>query len=126
MSGTTGGLLAGIATMTLNGDAWDVVSDLAWQASTVARETLKGQTAVEGYSEMPTQCWITAKLRDRAGASVGDLMNQGGSITCIVMQANGKTISGANMWCTELSEVETQSATFTVKFENGYVVEGVV
>ena len=124
MSGTTGRRLAGIASMTINGDAWNVVGDLVWQPTLVQRETLKGQTTVEGYSEMPMQGMIGAKLRDRADASV-QALNGLGDATIVVIQANGKPVFGDQMWCTEVGEVNTQEGTFSVKFEGGTVTEGV-
>ncbi len=111
--------------MTINGDAWDVVSDLVWQPTMVQRETLKGQTAVEGYSEMPMQGMIGAKLRDRPDASV-QALNGLTNATIVVTQANGKTISGAGMWNTELGEVNTQEGSFSIKFEGANVTEGVI
>ena len=125
MSGTTSRRLAGIASMTVDGDPWDVASDLVWQSVSVVRETMKGQTAVEGYSEMPTQCFIGATLRDRSDASVASF-NQMTSVTILVTQANGKQIYGANMWCTEVGEVRTQEGTFSVRFEGTQVTEDVV
>jgi hypothetical protein len=108
--------------MTINGDAWDVVSDLVWNAVTVVRETLKGQTAVEGFSEMPTQGFIGATLRDRPDYPVQNF-NQMTNVEVIVLQANGKQIYGAGMWNTEVGEVRTQEGTFTVRFEGPQVTE---
>ena len=122
MSGTTSRALAGVATMNIDGDPWDVVSDLTWNAVAVARETMKGQTAVEGYSEMPAQCFISATLRDRGDATVATF-NTLVSSTILVTQANGKQVYGAGMWCTEVGEVRTQEGTFTVRFEGPLVTE---
>ena len=125
MSGTTSRRLAGIASMTIDGDPWDVVSDLTWTSVNVIRETMKGQTAVEGYSEMPSQSHIGATLRDRSDASIASF-NDMTSVTILVTQANGKQIYGANMWCTEVGEVRTQEGTFSVRFEGTSVTEQVI
>jgi hypothetical protein len=125
MSGTTTGRrLAGIASITIDGDAYDVVSDLVWNPSSVVRETLKGQTRVEGFSEMPTQGFIACTLRDNGTLSVATFNTLVGS-TLVVQQANGKTIYGDGMWCTELGEVRTQEGTYAVRFEGDNVTEGV-
>jgi hypothetical protein len=125
MSGTASRRLAGIASLTIDGDAWDVVSDLAWQSTVVQRETLKGQTRVEGYSEMPMQGMISAKLRDRPDVAAQTL-NLITNSTIVVLQANGKTIYGTGMWSVECGEVNTQEGTFSVKFEGPDVDESTV
>jgi hypothetical protein len=126
MSGTTNRRLAGIATMTINGDAWDVVSDLAWRTSKVKRETLSGQSRVEGFGEMPQPCYIEATLRDRADANVSDL-NALTDATIVVQQANGKTIEGDGMWQVgEDLAVNTQEGTFKIRFEGSDVDESAV
>ena len=122
MSGTTSRRLAGLASMTIDGVPWDIVSDLVWSVNTVARETMKGQTAVEGYSEMPTQGFIGATLRDRGDGTVGSF-NQMTNVTVVCRLANGKQVYGTNMWCVEVGEVRTQEATFAVRFEGDSVNE---
>lgn len=122
MSGTTSRRLAGLASCTIDGDPWDVVSDLVYSAVTVTRESLKGQTAVEGYSEMPSAPFIAMTLRDRPDYAIANF-NAMTSVEVIVLQANGKQVYGANMWCTEVGEVRTQEGTFAVRFEGTLVTE---
>ncbi len=123
MSGTrTTKRLAGVASITIDGDAWDIVGDLEYSPTTVTRETLKGQTAVEGYSEMPMEGFISMRLRDRADATVYSL--NGKTSTQIIAQlANGKTVYGYGMWQVGELGVNTQEATFSIRFESGEVVE---
>ena len=111
--------------MTIDGDAWDVVGDLEYSPTTVARETLKGQTAVEGYSEMPQQGSMSARLRDRADETVYSLNGKTTS-TIIAQLANGKTVYGYGLWQTGEIAVNTQEATFTIRFEGPSVVESTV
>lgn len=125
MSGTTRGRLAGVAAITIDGDAWDVVGDLEYSPSTVARETLKGQTAVEGYSEMPQQGYMSMRLRDRSDETVYSLNGKTGS-TIIAQLANGKTVYGYSLWQTGEIGVNTQEATFQIRFEGPNVVESTV
>ena len=125
MSGTTKGRLAGVVAMTIDGDAWDVVGDLEYSPSTVARETLKGQTAVEGYSEMPMQGYLSMNLRDRPDETVFSLNTKTNS-TIIAQLANGKTVYGYGMWQTGEIGVNTQEGSFSIRFESPAVVEATV
>ena len=124
MSGTltTSRRLAGVVKFSINGTPWDVVGDLAWSISPVKRETLKGQSGVEGYSEMPMEQFISATLRDRGDVALETLITARNS-EIQIQQANGKTISGYGMWCTELGEVRTQEASFAIRFEGDSVTE---
>lgn len=125
MSGSTSRRLAGIVSFTLDGQAWDCAGDVEYSAVTVTRETMKGQTRVEGYSEMPMQGFISANLRDRPDATVFSL-NQKTSSTIVIQAANGKTIFAAGAWQVGEIAVRTQEATFTIRFESDTVVETAV
>lgn len=111
---------AGLATLTINGTSYDVVADAEYFANKVKRETLAGQSGVQGYSEMPVSGYISATLRDAGTMTVSDF-NAMTNVTCVLTLANGKTVYGDGMWCTECEGVKTQEATFAIKFE-GYTV----
>lgn len=113
---------AGIASLTIDGTAYDVSGDLAYLPSTVKRETLTGQSGVQGYSEMPVAPYISATIRDAGGLTVQDF-NQMTSVSLVLVLANGKTVYGDGMWNTECEEVKTQEATFSIKFEGYNVTE---
>lgn len=121
MSGTRG-RLAGVANITIDGDSWDAVGDLAYSPSTVVREMLKGQSAVAGYSEMPQQGFFSMTLRDRPDATVYSLASKT-SATIQAQLANGKTVYGANMVQVGEIEVRTQEGSFAIRFEGTSVVE---
>lgn len=122
MSGTiTSRRLAGIVALTIDGEAWDVASDCEYDPTGVERETIKGQSRVEGYSEMPAAGFLAFTLRDRGDTTVQQFKLMTNS-TVVVNLANGKTVMGANVWCTKSEEVRTQEATFQVRFE-GDVLE---
>lgn len=121
----TSRILAGTTTATIDGQPYDVVSDAAYMVSTVKRETLAGQSRVEGYSEMPQAGYISFTIRDNGGMTVR-AFNQMTNSTVTLQLANGKTVFGAGMWNTEASEVKTQEATFTLKFEGDDVTEGTI
>jgi hypothetical protein len=116
---------AGVAYLTIDGDTWDVVGDLAYDAQTVTRETLAGQSGVQGYSEMPKAGFISATLRTRSDATTYSLASKT-SATVIAQLANGTTIYGGNMWQVGDIEIRTQEATFSIRFEGMNVTESTV
>jgi hypothetical protein len=122
MSGSTSGRLSGVVALTIDGDAWDAVDACEYSPTTVLRETLKGQSRVEGFSEMPQQGWISANLRDRGDTTVYSL-NGKTSTTVVVQLANGKTVYGAGMWQVGEITVATKEGSFGIRFESGSVIE---
>lgn len=113
---------AGIASLSINGVAYDVVSDAAYFANFVKRETLIGQSGIQGYSEMPQAGYISATIRDNGGLTAG-YFNTLTNATLVLTLANGKLVYGDSMWNTEADEVKTQEATFMIKFEGASVIE---
>jgi hypothetical protein len=122
MSGSTSRRIAGIISLTINGDTWDVVGDWEYSPVTVTRETMKGQSRVEGYSEMPNQAYMSGRMRDRSDATVYSL-NGMTDATLVAQLANGKTVYGSSMWQTGEIGVNTQDGVFTIRFESDSVVE---
>lgn len=114
--------LAGIAYLTVDGQNFMVSGDLSYGVSTVERETLIGQDTVHGYSEKPKAGFISATLRDSGGLSVAAL-NAMTNVTVVAELANGKTITGRNMWTVEAQEVKSAEATLDVKWEGFSVME---
>ncbi|HEX3984577.1 MAG TPA: phage tail tube protein [Acidisoma sp.] len=116
--------LAGVAALTIDGAPWNVVGDLEYSPTVVTRETIKGQTQVEGYSEMPQQGSISANLRDQGGTTVNSL-NLMTNVTVIAQLANGKTVYGDAMWQVGEIAVNSQEGTFKITFEGASVIESV-
>ncbi|QNT79442.1 phage tail tube protein [Entomobacter blattae] len=119
------GPLAGLATLTINGEDWSVVSDLSYMPSGLVNETLKGQTRVEGYSAMPGEGYVSATLRDRNDRKLSDYKGASG-LTVIARLANGKIVTCNNGWVTDFEELKTQEGTFSIKFVSDDVSEDVV
>lgn len=113
--------LAGIAYVTVDGVSYMLAGDLAYQVSKISRETLVGQDRVHGYAEKPVPGHISASIRDAGGLSVA-AFNAMTNVSVICELANGKTITGRNMWTVDAQEVKTGEATFEVKWE-GFSVE---
>src|SRR5580698_8595803 len=107
--------IAGVIALTIDGDTWDVVGDAEYCTANTERSTVKGQSRVEGYSEMPKEVYFSANLRDRSDATVLSL-NGKTNATIIAMLANGKTFYGAGMWQTGEIAVRTQEGSFNIKF----------
>ena len=113
--------LAGIAFIYIDGKSYMLAGDGAYRVSKVSRESLAGQDRVHGYAEKPEAGMIGGTLRDAGDLSVSSI-NAMTNVSVMLELANGKVITGRNMWATDVQEVKTQDATFEVKFE-GFSVE---
>lgn len=118
--------LAGSASLSINGEAWSVVSDLEYMPSGSKQETLKGQTAVEGFSSMPAEGYVSATLRDRPDRKMSDFRVEGARFTVIGVLANGKVVTCTAGWVTELGALKTAEGTFDLHIESGDVTEDTV
>lgn len=114
--------LAGITGLTVDGNAYMVVSDVTWSPSSVRRETLVGLDSVHGYSEVPVQGFIEATLRDSGSISVA-AFNQQACVEVQVSLANGKLVGGAALWTINVQEVRAAEGTFVVRWEGTDIVE---
>ncbi len=119
------GPLAGTATATINGVVYNVVGECQYQAAGMQNETLKGQSAVEGFSQMPVQGFAQMTLRDRRDTNPLDFQGASG-LTVIIVQANGKVVTVDDGWQTENININTQEGTFELHVESGSVTVDVV
>lgn len=116
-------LLAGTASVTIDGAAYSIVGQGSYRPSTSKRETLMGQDGVHGYSEMPQPGKISWQGRDMGTLSIAAL-NQAANVAVVLTLANGKTVIGRNMWRVgDPIEVNSEDATFSVEFEGADVRE---
>ncbi|GBQ92090.1 phage tail tube protein [Acetobacter nitrogenifigens DSM 23921 = NBRC 105050] len=127
MSGTVfRGPLAGTSSVEINGTTWNVVGECQYSVAGSQNETLKGQSAVEGFSQMPKQGYWSATLRDRRDID-GPSTYQGASgLTVICQMANGKIITVDDGWQVEEIAVNTQEGTFELRIDSASVVVDVV
>ena len=114
--------LAGIAYLSVDGQSYMLSGDLAYNPSTVTRETATGQDGVHGYIEKPHAGYISGTLRDAGGLTVASF-NAMTNVTVTAELANGKTVVGRNMWTVDAQEVKTAEGTFDVKWEGLSVEE---
>src|SRR4051794_27000415 len=98
--------LAGVAFLSVDGRNYMLAGDLEWSPSRVTRETLIGMDAVHGYSEKPYAGFIKATLRDAAGLTIADF-NAMTNVTVTIELANGKVVTGRNMWTVEAQSVNS-------------------
>jgi hypothetical protein len=106
---------AGIASLTIDGEVFDLVGDLTYDATVVTREELIGQSGFQGVTEMPKPGRIGATIRDAGTMTVSAFMAKVDA-NMVGILINGKTIQGDQMICRECSEVKTQEASFTIMF----------
>ncbi|MCI1794976.1 MAG: phage tail tube protein [Acetobacter lovaniensis] len=112
---------SGVAAGFIDGVPYDII-ETRYSPTKVVRETLKGQNGIHGFSEMPQQGRIVMSIRDAGGMSVADFSDMSDNEVQLSL-ANGKTVGGAGMWCTEAVEVNTVEATMEVTFEGASVTE---
>lgn len=120
-----GGRRAGVASATVDGEIVDVAGELSYDPSTVKRETLEGQSGVQGFSEMPKTGLMKFRARDSGSLQVSAFNTKTNS-TLVFVLANGKTVYGDGMWNTEVSAVNSAEGTFDLTFEGVSVVESTV
>lgn len=114
--------LAGTAYVTVDGLTIMVAGQFKYSPTLIKRETLTGMDGVHGYKETFKAPSISCQVRDSGGTSVTDFNDQT-NVTIVVELANGKTIIGSNMWTVDTQEVDSEEATFDVKWEGGSVQE---
>lgn len=120
---STQGAIGGYATLTIDGEVWNA-KDIKFTVNGFKRETVVAQTAVAGFTKMPTQGSISATLIDRKDKSISEIMGKE-KATIIARFVTGKVVTGSQMWLVEQPELNTQEGTFEVKFEGDDVVEDI-
>ncbi|WP_394650912.1 phage tail tube protein [uncultured Acinetobacter sp.] len=108
--------VSGIANISVDGVTYLLSGELTYSPADVERKSLIGQDQVHGYSEMPRAPFISGTLRDSNGLTVKDF-NAMSDATIHLELANGKNVTGRNMWTVDAQEVKTQEGTFEVRFE---------
>lgn len=116
--------IAGTAFVSVNGITYQLEGSLAYSPVRVSRETLIGQSGVQGFKEMPAPGVIKGSFRDAGGLTVADF-NAMRNVTVVCELANGKIVTGRNMWTVGPVEVDTADAKFEVEWNGveGSVVE---
>lgn len=108
--------LAGTAFLAINGSSIALVGDFEWDAGISMRETQSGQDGVHGYSEAVKPGRIKGTIRDMGNFSIAAL-NGLVDVTITCELANGKRVTGRNMWQVGDLPVNSNQATFELAFE---------
>jgi hypothetical protein len=119
----TRGPIAGAASLTVDGEPYNITAS-DFRPSGYKAETLKGQTQVEGYSEMPFEGYITATVRLLPNQQANRLVSAR-NVTVVLVRRSGQTVYGAGMWQTEDAGTNSLDGTMSVKFEGALVTEEV-
>lgn len=116
-------LLAGTATVSVDGVSYLLKGDLEYQVSGEKRETLLGQDGPHGPSGVVIQGYISGTFRDSGTISMSDIAAMIG-VTVVAELANGKTVIGTNGWRVgEPPVVKTEDGTFDVRWDFKSVTE---
>lgn len=108
--------LAGTAYLTIDGKNVALVGDFEWDAGDAVRESLAGMDGVHGYKEKPKINKISGTIRDTGGVSVA-AFNRLTNTTVTCELANGKRVTGRNMWQVGELPSKAEDGTFELKFE---------
>lgn len=114
--------VAGIIALSIDGISYAVKGACKYRCNLVTRETVKAQSGIPGYKEMPQAGRIEANLVDSGDLSVALLAGITNS-TVTAQLANGKAVTGAGMWQVEDIESDTEEGTLNVAFEGPLVEE---
>lgn len=110
------GLLAGTASLSIDGTTYMITGDFKYKPAGKKRSTLSGMDRVHGFKEEISAPYISFNLRDWGGLTVADI-NSMTDVTVVGQLANGKTIIGRDMWTVEEQEVDSVEAKFDVRLE---------
>ncbi|GAC1335481.1 MAG: hypothetical protein NVSMB20_10360 [Bradyrhizobium sp.] len=114
--------LAGIATIAIDGTAYQLVGDLMYSSSSFDRESLVGIDTYHGYAEKVSPSFISFKIRDSSIINTA-IFNGMTNATVVAVLSSGKVVSGSNLVCIKAIEVKTEDATFDLRFEGASVTE---
>ncbi|WP_175760552.1 phage tail tube protein [Burkholderia anthina] len=110
------GLLAGTASLTINGTTYMLRGDFKYKVANKKRSSISGMDTVHGYKEEISPPYIAFTLSDWGGLTVADIANMT-DVSIVAQLANGKTIIGRDMWTVEEQEVDSTEAKFDVRLE---------
>lgn len=114
--------IAGTASVTIDGQSFTIVGEGTYRLSAEHRETLKGQSGIEGYSAMPMEGKISWKGRDGSNVDI-DALNNATNATVVLTPANGKSIIARNAWRSgDPIEVNTEDGSFSIEFDSPDVI----
>lgn len=108
--------VAGTAYLAVDGVTFPLVGAFEYDPGNVERESAPGMDGVHGYIEKPAAPSIKGTIRDGHGLRVGDL-NTMTNVTVVCELANGKFVTGSNMWSVGRQSSKAEDGTIEVAWE---------
>ena len=117
-------LIAGIGTLTIDGNQMAVRANLTISPDPVVREGISGQDRVHGYREMPRVPFIEADISVQQTQVITGLLDEvEGASTVVAMLADGRTFQLNEAWYLGATEINTADGQYRAKFEGLTCVE---
>jgi hypothetical protein len=118
----TSNILAGIASLTIDGEIFDVIT-ATYSPAQLQFEGLIALNGPNGLKATPRYGYIAAQVRDAGNLSVAQICAKTNS-SVVLVTAAGKTVSGTGMFFSgDPSEVEVAEGTFSLHFSGTNVNE---
>jgi hypothetical protein len=114
--------IAGTAYLNVDGQNYLLRGDFEYCPSAFERESIVGMDKVHGYIEKPNVPHISGTLTDAGTLSLAAL-NAMTNVTVVCELANGKTITGRNMWAVQTQTGKAADGTVEMRWEGPSVVE---
>lgn len=114
--------IAGTAYLNVDGTDYLLRGNFEYTPSPVKRESIAGMDKVHGYIEKPNVPHISCTITDAGTLSITDL-NGMTNVTVVCELANGKTITGRNMWTVDEQTGKAEDGTVEVRWEGPTVTE---
>ncbi|MBM3114279.1 phage tail tube protein [Jeongeupia naejangsanensis] len=107
---------AGTIYFKVDGYQYDAKGDFTYNLGNPKREGIIGADGIHGFKETPQLPYIEGKLTDKADLDL-DKLTLLDDVTVTLELANGKVITGANMWYAADGNGSTGEAELDVRFE---------
>jgi len=115
-------VIAGIATLTIDGTQLALKANCVISCSLLERDGISGQDRVHGYREMPRVPYIEADISVQHGQSIMNFDTIVDS-TLVAEIADGRTFSLNNCWYCGRTELASQEGQWRTRFEGMTCVE---
>jgi hypothetical protein len=108
--------IAGIATLSVDGNQMPLRGNFTVSPSTVERTMLAGQDGIHGYQELPRIPYIEADFSTLPDFQVTSLLTQV-DVTLVAQLANGRNYQLTNATCKDAVEINTRDGQFRARWE---------
>src|SRR5215813_9065077 len=109
-------VIAGIGSLTLDGQQLAVKANMTISPDPYEREGIAGQDRVHGYREMPRVPYIEAEISMQVAQRMRALVDKVNS-TLVAQIADGRVFSLRNCWYKGATEINSQEGQYRARFE---------